>query len=64
MVRRGWRVVSRSGEELGEVREVMADHDAGIFNGLLVEKGLLKGTEYVPAEQVAEITEGEICVDR
>ena len=41
----------------------MADHDAGIFNGLLVEKGLLKGTEYVPAEQVAEITEGEIRVD-
>ena len=64
MVRRGWRVVGRSGEDLGRIREVMGDQEADIFNGLLVESGLLKGSEYVPAEQVAEIRDGEVTLAR
>lgn len=35
MMRRGWRVLNRSGEELGRVGEVMGDREAEIFNGLL-----------------------------
>lgn len=64
MVRAGWRVVSRSGDEVGRVLEVMGDQEADVFNGILVETGLLKGSEYVPAEQVAGIREGEVTIDR
>jgi len=64
MVRRGWRVVGRSGEEVGRIREVMGDQQADIFNGLVVESGLLRGSEYVPAERVTEIREGEVKLDR
>jgi len=64
MVRAGWRVLSRSGDEVGRVLEVMGDQEADIFNGILVETGLLKGSEYVPSEQVAGIREGEVTIDR
>jgi uncharacterized protein YrrD len=64
MMRRGWRVLNRSGEEVGRVGEVMGDREADIFNGLLVKSGILQGSEYVPAEQIAEIKEGEVTIDR
>ena len=64
MVRRGWRVLDRSGCELGRIREVTGDQEADIFNGFLVQTGLLQGSEYVPAEQVVEIREGEVTLDR
>jgi uncharacterized protein YrrD len=62
VVERGWKVCSAAGEELGHVDEVLGDAEADIFDGLSVSKGLLSGTEYVPAERVAEIRDGEIVV--
>jgi hypothetical protein len=64
MVKPGSRVRSRSGEDLGRVREAMGEAEADIFNGLLVENGLLRGSEYVPSEQVGEIREGEVTLAR
>ena len=63
-VERGWKVLDAAGEEVGRVGEVQGDEKAGIFHGLLVQKGLLGGSEYVPAEQVAAIREGEITLIR
>lgn len=63
VVEHGWRVVGRSGEELGTVREVLGDANADIFNGIAISEGLLQGNRYVPAERVSGIVEGEVRVD-
>ncbi len=60
LVEPGWKVLDVSGEEVARVREIQGDLEAGIFHGLLVETGRLGSTEYVPAEQVAEIREAEV----
>jgi uncharacterized protein YrrD len=60
LVEHGWKVVAADGKSVGSVGEVVGDSDKDIFNGLSVSAGLLKRPKYVPAEQVAEITEGEI----
>jgi uncharacterized protein YrrD len=60
MVEPGWKVVSGSGDAVGEVAEVLGDPEADIFDGLHVAKGLLGRTEYVPSENVAGIVEGEV----
>ncbi|MEX2210318.1 MAG: hypothetical protein WD689_00940 [Gaiellaceae bacterium] len=59
----GWRVLGPGGDEVGRVHEVLGDPDADIFNGLNVTSGLLGSPEYVPAERVREIREGEIFLD-
>ena len=48
------------GEDVGRVEEVVGDTSSDIFNGLAVSTGLLAKPRYVPAEQVGEITEGEV----
>lgn len=55
LVKPGWMVINANGDTVGHVREVMGDQAADIFNGLLVEHGLLGSNDYVPAEQIAEI---------
>jgi hypothetical protein len=60
MIERGWNVVDVDGEEVGTVEETVGDSSRDIFNGLTIAPGLLARGQYVPAEQVAEITEG--CV--
>jgi hypothetical protein len=55
MIRRGRRDLSRSGEGLGRVGEVMGERETDISNGLLVESGRHQETDYVPADRVAEI---------
>ena len=55
-----WRVVAADGTAVGNVEEVIGDTGNDIFNGLSVSAGLLKRPKYVPAEQVAEIAEGEV----
>jgi hypothetical protein len=60
VVERGWRVFNAAGAEIGKVDEVLGDPEADIFDGLNVKRGLLGGVEYVPAEIVREIREGEI----
>jgi len=60
VVEHGWRVVAADGAAIGTVAEVIGDTGKDIFNGLSVTPGLLKRAKYVPAEQVAEIAEGEV----
>jgi hypothetical protein len=56
----GWAVVAADGSELGKVEEVVGDTGVDIFNGLSVSTGFLARPRYVPAEQVAEITQGRV----
>ena len=60
LVDHGWQVVAADGSSVGTVAEVIGDTGKDIFNGLAVTHGLLRRSKYVPAEQVAEITEGRI----
>jgi hypothetical protein len=62
LIERGWQVVDRDGEEVGTVDEVTGDENADIFDGLSVSSGFFSNPRYVPAEQVAEITEGRIAL--
>jgi hypothetical protein len=57
-VERGWKVEAADGEELGKVEETVGDSSRDIFNGITVGTGLLSRPRYVPAERVAEITDG------
>ena len=60
LIERGWKVVDADGEDIGRIEEVVGDTSSDIFNGLAVSTGLLAKPRYVPAEQVGEITEGEV----
>ena len=63
VIETGWEVVDRDGERLGEVKEVIGDTNADIFDGLSVSTGLLKKPKYVPSERVGEIVEGRVTLD-
>jgi hypothetical protein len=64
VVEPGWRVLDREGKEIGKVEEVLGDRELDIFDGLRVRRrGLLGGGEYVSADAVREIREGEIHLD-
>src|SRR5712691_3923644 len=56
----GWKVVDAEEQEIGSVDEVVGDSNNDIFNGLAIATSLLGKPRYVPAEQVAEITEGSV----
>ena len=56
MIETGWTVVNAQGEKVGKVDEVLGDEHIDIFHGLLVD-----GQEIL-AEEVVEITEGEISL--
>ena len=60
VIEQGWDVVDRDGEEIGKVEEVVGDSGRDIFNGLTIAQGMFSRGRYVPAEQVAEITEGRV----
>lgn len=60
VVERGWKVIDAGGKEVGHVAEVVGDSGQDIFNGLTVAHGLLGRPRYVPAEKVAEITDGQV----
>jgi uncharacterized protein YrrD len=60
LIEPGWHVVTSDGKEVGEVREIVGDTGADIFDGLVVVKGLLRRAKYVPAEEVATIYEGRV----
>jgi len=59
-IRPGWKVVTSDGAELGEVDEVVGDENSDIFDGLAVATSAFSKPRYVPAERVAEITDGVI----
>ena len=60
LIEPGWKVVDADGQDIGRIEEVVGDTSSDIFNGLAVSTGLLAKARYVPAEQVGEITEGEV----
>jgi len=60
LIERGWRVEAAHGIEVGKVEETVGDSTHDIFSGLTVATGLLGRPRYVPAEKVAEITEGRV----
>jgi hypothetical protein len=60
MIEEGWSVVDSDGETVGRVDEVLGDERVDIFNGLQVLVGTLAKREYVPAEKVGEIVEGQV----
>jgi hypothetical protein len=60
VVEPGWRVVDSAGEEVGRVEAVTGDSDADIFDGLAIASSAFAAPRYVPAEQVGEITDGQV----
>src|SRR6266487_2467891 len=60
MIEPGWKVIAADGSEVGEVDEVAGDSNADIFDGLAIATSALGRPRYVPAEAVAEITEGRV----
>ena len=60
LIEPGWKVVDAHGKQVGRVEEVVGDPSDDIFNGLAVSTGLLGKPRYVPAEQVGEITDGQV----
>jgi hypothetical protein len=60
MIKPGWKVYASDGTEVGAVDEVTGDDGADIFDGLAVATSALGQPKYVPAEQIATITEGRV----
>jgi uncharacterized protein YrrD len=60
VIERGWKVLDAEGNEVGRVEEIVGDSGRDIFNGLTIATGLFARGQYVPAEEVAEITEGRV----
>lgn len=60
MIKPGWKVEAADGSPVGEVDELTGDETADIFDGLAIATTALGRPRYVPAEKVAEITEGSV----
>ena len=60
LIEPGWKVLAADDTEVGKVKEVVGDSNADIFDGLAVTTGTLGKPRYVPAEQVAEITQDAV----
>ena len=60
MIETGWKVIASDGSEVGQVDEIAGDSSLDIFDGLAIATSPFGKPRYVPAEQVAEITEGTV----
>jgi hypothetical protein len=60
LIETGWKVLAADGSEVGAVDEVVGDDTIDIFDGLAIATSAFGKPRYVPAEQVAEITEGTV----
>lgn len=59
----GLPVLSRDGEQLGRLEHVLADHDAGIFDGIVFDASALpSGHRFADAPQVAAFHEGGVVL--
>jgi hypothetical protein len=58
VVKPGWKVEAADGSQVGEVDEVTGDESLDIFDGLAIATTALGRPRFVPAEKVAEISEG------
>jgi hypothetical protein len=54
---KGTPVVAAGGEEVGKVREVIADEQKDIFSGVTIDTGLLSEPRFVPAEVIEVMTD-------
>ena len=61
----GWSVLDAAGNEIGKVDQITGDVNGDIFDGITVGDGgtVLTRAKYVPAENVAQILEGQITLD-
>jgi hypothetical protein len=62
VMERGWRVLDASGAEIGKIDEIRSLPEDDIFDGITVKHGLLGKSEYIPAERIAQILEGEVIL--
>lgn len=60
LIEPSWTVYDAEGEKVGKVKEVLADAQADIFHGVLIERGLLGADEEVVADRIAEIHDGHL----
>jgi sporulation protein YlmC with PRC-barrel domain len=60
LIEPGWTVYDATGVKIGRVKEVLADEQADIFHGVVVEHGLLGDEEEVVADRIAEIHDGDL----
>jgi hypothetical protein len=60
MIETGWKVLAADGSHVGDVDEIVGDDTEDVFDGLAIATSALGKPRYVPAEQVAEITEGAV----
>lgn len=60
MIKTGWKVLAADGTHVGGIDEVVGDDKEDIFDGLAIATSALGKPRYVPAEQVAEITDGSV----
>ena len=61
LIEPGWEVVGADGESVGKVHEVVGDQERDIFDGLAGDApGWSASPDYVPAEEVGEITVGRV----
>jgi hypothetical protein len=60
LIRPGWKVTTADGTAYGEVDEVVGDENADVFDGLAVATSSFGKPRYVPAERVAEISDGVV----
>jgi len=59
----GTAVFSSDGERLGEVEHVLADEDADVFDGIVIDASPLPGGHrFVDAPEVEEIYEGGVVL--
>ena len=55
-------MLAAGGEEVGKVREVIADEQKDIFSGVTLDTGLLSGPRFVPAEMIEEMTDDVVTL--
>ena len=60
LVEPGWTVYDANGDKYGKIKEVLADDQADLFHGVIVDRGLLGDDEEVLAERISEIHEGHL----
>jgi hypothetical protein len=60
LIEPGWEVVDANDRRIGRVEAVTGDSGADIFDGLAIATHVFARPRYVPAEQVAEITDGRV----
>jgi uncharacterized protein YrrD len=60
LIEPGWTVYDAAGDKVGKVKEVLADTQADIFHGVLVDRGLLGSDEEIVADRIADINDGQL----